>query len=121
MDRKILASEIEKEIKAAKTVTAAEKKKWKDLDWSAQHDAILELQEKYKIGYYRSDDNTSPKINLERDKTVSFEINWSSIGAVDFKEVKKFIGQLNNSMEILKKAANELKKEYPDVVIKGLD
>ncbi|MBP5458954.1 MAG: hypothetical protein J6Y62_02080 [Clostridia bacterium] len=115
MRNQVLASEIGKVVAESRA-----EKKWKDLDWSARNGRLELLREKYGCNRYVPNDDSKPNIGLERDGAVSFTLGWAAIGNVDSAKANAFIGQLKNALARLKKASEELKKEYPDVTVKGL-
>lgn len=123
MDRKILASEIEKEIKtAAQTIVAAAKPKWAELEYEEQYAVIRNLIKKYGL-----DKDYDPlkrrgisiwfKNGGKGQNQVEANVNWPSRGELSIEDAEKFAKGLSDAVVNLKKATEDLKKQYPEVKI----
>lgn len=108
MDKKILASEIGKEI------TAATKPNWTDLNWRVREKVLGDLRVKFNLKRHK---HFNVYFDFGSDNEVWATIEWNGIGITSPNEARQFAREIMEASDALDKAVAELKKQYSDVKI----
>ena len=111
----------------AKELQAAEEKSsFRKLDWKGQYEAIRKARKEVGLpeGTRLTDDVTvyamPPSFYEKETYDVEISINWSSKGDKSFQDARKFANDLEDALKKAKKLADVLKRNFPDIKLKGI-
>ena len=125
-EKKIEAVRNELKLIAKELYAAEEKKEFKDLDWREQDEAIRKarkmagLQEEPNMMDNVSIYTNTPSSYQKKEYDIEISINWKAMGDKNLAETQKFSNELNEAIKKAKKLADVLKRNFPDVKLKGI-
>ena len=124
--KKVEAVKNELKLIAKELFAAEEKKEFKDLDWREQGEAIRKAR---KMAGLQEEPNMMDNVSIHTDTPSSYQkkeydieisINWKAMGDKNLAETQKFSNELNEAIKKAKKLADVLKRNFPDVKLKGI-